>query len=162
MVTSEFGAVVADLDYPMTVVTCCLEGQPSGCLVGFASQCSIHPPRVSVWISQANHTHDIALRCSHLGVHWLSAADRPLAELFGAVTGDDADKFHRCRWRPAAGGVPVLEDCGRWFVGRVLEKRFDGDHTGFLLEPVEDHAADRWPGQLGYQAVKDLEPGHDP
>lgn len=148
----------------MAVVTCADGEERSGCLVGFLSQCSIHPPRVTVWISQANHTHGVALRCGHLGVHWLSRDQRDLAELFGSATGDETDKFSRVRWRVGAGGAPVLEDLGRWFVGRVLERRPDGDHTGFLLEPVEIPARDRigpWPGQLGYQAVRDLDPGHE-
>ena len=158
-----FTAIVADLDYPMAVVTCSDREERSGCLVGFVTQCSIHPPRVMVWISQANHTHALALRSDHLGVHWLAATERPLAELFGSATGDEVDKFTRCRWRSAAGGVPVLEDAARWFVGRVLEHSSHGDHTGFLLQPVECSSAPApWPGQLGYQSVRELDPGHEP
>ena len=156
----DFPAVVADLDYPMTVVTCAAGERRAGCLVGFVSQCSIDPPRVTVWISEANHTHEVALASGHLAVHWLSAEDGGLATLFGSETGDDVDKFARCRWRAGAGGAPVLEACGRRFVGRVLEHHSSGDHRAFLLEPVEAFAGPTWPGQLGYQAVRDLEPGH--
>lgn len=154
--------VVADLDYPMTVVTCTDGRQRSGCLVGFASQCSIDPPRLMVWISRTNHSYPVALRAEHLGVHWLSAVERELAELFGSTTGDDVDKFSYCRWRPGPGGVPIVEQCSRWFVGRVLDRTATGDHTGFLLEPVGVSEAGPWPGQLGYQAVRDLVAGHEP
>lgn len=163
-----FSRLVADLDYPMLVVTCDDGTQQSGCLVGFWSQCSIHPARVMVWISETNHTHPVALRSDHLGVHVLSAEDLALAELFGERTGDEVDKFTRCRWRAAAGAAPILEDCRRWLVGRVLGQRRDGDHTGFLLEPVEvsevsgPDDAGSWPGQLGYQAVRHFDPGHEP
>ena len=43
--TSRFERLVATLDYPLYVVTTALEQQPAGCLIGFATQCSIHPPR---------------------------------------------------------------------------------------------------------------------
>ena len=159
---ARFPALVADLDYPMAVVTCDDGSQRSGCLVGFLSQCSIHPPRVTVWISEANHTHPVALGSEHLAVHLLSSAEKAVAELFGSRTGDEVDKFSRCRWHPGAGGAPVLEDCTRWMVGRVLDHHADGDHTAFLLEPVELSSAERpWPGQLGYQAVRHLDPGHE-
>ena len=157
-----FPALVADLDYPMAVVTCDDGRQRSGCLVGFLSQCSINPPRVTVWISEANHTHPVALGSDHLAVHLLSSAEQEVAELFGSRTGDEVDKFSRCRWHPGTAGAPVLEDCARWFVGRVLGHHADGDHTGFLLEPIEVSSADRpWPRQLGYQAVRHLDPGHE-
>lgn len=155
-----FPPVVAGLDYPMTVVTCAAGERRAGCLVGFASQCSIDPPLMTVWISEANRTHEVALGATHLAVHWLSADDGDLAVLFGSETGDDVDKFARCRWRPSTGGAPVLEACGRWAVGRVLEHRRTGDHRAFLLEPVEAAADGSWSGQLGYQAVRGLDPGH--
>lgn len=157
-----FPALVADLDYPMAVVTCDDGSRRSGCLVGFFSQCSIHPARMTVWISEANHTHPVALGSGHLAVHLLSSAEKGVAELFGSRTGDEVDKFSRCRWHPGTGGAPVIEDCARWFVGRVLGHRADGDHTAFLVEPVELGPTDApWPGQLGYQAVRDLDPGHE-
>ena len=159
-VTDDFTQVTGDLDYPMTVVTCAAQGRQAGCLVGFTSQCSIRPPRLVVWISEANRTHEVAVAAGHLAVHWLSVDDGALAALFGSETGDDVDKFARCRWRPSAGGAPVLEDCARWAVGRVLGQRPTGDHRAFLLEPVEVHAGPRWPGQLGYQSVRGLDPGH--
>ena len=53
-----FHRLVGRLDYPMFVVTTVAadDGERSGCLVGFATQCSIHPPRWVVWLSLANHT----------------------------------------------------------------------------------------------------------
>lgn len=154
--------VVADLDYPMAVATCSDGARRAGCLVGFLTQCSIHPPRVAACISRANHTHAVALCADFIAVHWLSSAERHVAELFGSETGDDTDKFASCRWRPGPGGAPVLEECGRSIVGLVLQHHDFGDHTAFLLEPVEAFADPSWPGQLGYQALRHLEPGHLP
>lgn len=155
-----FNALVGGLDYPMYVVTAADGDRRAGCLVGFASQCSIDPPRVMVWLSKANHTHQVARAADTLVVHVLAPDDHALAELFGAHTGTDVDKFARCDWRPGPGGAPVLADCPQWFAGRVLSRHDTGDHVGHLLEPVEVGEATGL-GQLPFQAVADLQPGHE-
>ena len=155
-----FADAVGDLEYPMFVVTAAVDGRPRGCLIGFAAQCSISPPRFMVWLSHRNHTLGVARQADRLGVHLLSADDRGLAELFGSRCGEEVDKFAAVPWHEGPGGVPLLDDCPRWFVGRVLERFDSGDHDGFLLEP-EEAGTGPWSGQLGFQAVKDLEPGHD-
>ncbi len=38
-------ALVTEIDYPMFIVTAAAGGRRAGCLVGFTTQCSIHPPR---------------------------------------------------------------------------------------------------------------------
>ncbi len=154
-------AFASGLDTPMFVVTTVRwdTGERAGCLVGFASQCSIDPPRFAVYVSRSNHTHRVALAADLVAVHGLSAAQRDLAELFGTRTGDEIDKFGRCRWLPGPGGVPLLPDCPRWFVGRILDRAPWGDHTGFLLEPVSA-AGEPSPAPLMYSAVADLRAGH--
>lgn len=153
-----FDDLVSRLDYPMLIVTAAAGGQRSGCLVGFSTQCSLDPPRYLVCISTANHTADVAARSEHLAVHVLDRADRDLSELFGEETGDDVDKFARCDWTERR-GVPVLDGPKAWFVGRVLDRVRLGDHVGHVLEPVEA----RLTGELellGFQQVRDMEPGH--
>ena len=146
----------------MVVVTALApDGRRSGCLVGFFTQCSIHPPRVLPCVSKANHTFAVAEAAPVLAVHWLGDDDEGLAELFGGETGDEVDKFERCSWRAGPEGVPVLDGVSGWVAGPVLG-RFDvGDHVAFLVEPAWGEAGDPSAGQLGFQAVKDLEPGHD-
>jgi flavin reductase (DIM6/NTAB) family NADH-FMN oxidoreductase RutF len=158
-VTDDLSDLTAGLDYPMLVATAADGNDRQGCLVGFASQCSISPLRFMVWISKVNRTAEVAAAAPVIAVHFLSAADRALAELFGEETGDEIDKFERCGWRADPSGAVLLHDCRRWFVGRVIEHVDTGDHTGYLLEPVASHV-DPWEGQLGYQQVRDLEPGH--
>ena len=158
----DFERLVARLDYPMFVVTARSEadGERSGCLVGFATQCSIDPARFAVWVSDKNHTFGVAVDSSHLAVHALSAEQRGLAELFGGETGDDVDKFSRCDWHDGPEGAPVLDGVAGWFVGRVLDRLDTGDHLGFLLEPVAAEVSDV--PNLTFQDVKRLDPGHDP
>ncbi|WTW92167.1 flavin reductase family protein [Streptomycetaceae bacterium NBC_01309] len=161
------------LDYPMFVVTAAHAGtgEQAGCLVGFASQCSIVPARFLACLSTANHTYRIALAAPVLAVHTLRAGQHELAALFGEQTGDDVDKFARCRWESGVAGVPLLADCPDRFTGTVLT-RLDGlgDHVGFVLDPLdpEDGAdaapgrrtADPVPAPLMFSTVRDLRPGH--
>lgn len=154
-----FHQLVATLDYPMFVVTTAVGQERSGCLVGFTTQCSIDPPRFAVWLSKKNRTYRVARSSGTLVVHALGDEEGELAELFGHHTGDEVDKFTRCSWRPGPGGVPVLGDCPRWFAGRVVDHWDTGDHLAFLLEPLAgDVETDE--NDLGFQDVKDTDPGH--
>lgn len=155
-----FQRVVAQLDYPMFIVTVAAGGERSGCLIGFATQCSIHPPRFLAGISDKNHTHRVALAADALAIHLVPESAGELAELFGGETGDELDKFERCAWSEGPGGVPLLDECPNRFVGRVLERIDFGDHTGHVLEPFEADY-DEESGQLGFHRAKRIEPGHE-
>ena len=158
--TSPFERLAATLDYPLYVVTTALQSQPAGCLVGFATQCSIHPPRFLACISKKNHTLLLAHEAAFVAVHIVEEKDKHIAELFGGETGDEVDKFARVSWH-SAHGVPILDACQRWFVGSVLQQIDLGDHVGFLLEPI-DTAHDATAEQLTFQRARDIEPGHKP
>lgn len=151
--------MVAELDYPMFVVTAAAGKETSGCLAGFVTQCSIHPPRYLVCISEENHTFPVAARSVGMGLHLLGRDQHALAGLFGELTGDRTDKLARVAWHPGVTGVPLLDECAAWVEGRVLE-RFDlGDHVGHLLEPL-DGGAGTHRGQLRFRQVRDLDAGH--
>jgi flavin reductase (DIM6/NTAB) family NADH-FMN oxidoreductase RutF len=156
-----FEKLVALLDYPMYVVTTRADGESAGCLVGFTSQVSVHPRRFLVGLSKRNHTYRVAQRAQHLAVHLVPRRHCELARLFGSVTGDETDKFARCRWRPGPRGLPILDDAAGWFVGEV-RSRFDvGDHVGFLLEPDAGSAPDTFEQLVTFSDVRDLDPGHE-
>jgi flavin reductase (DIM6/NTAB) family NADH-FMN oxidoreductase RutF len=155
---STFDELAGDLDNAMFVVTVAAGGERSGCLVGFATQASIEPPRFLACLSVVNHTYRIAQGARHLGVHLLPADRRDLAEVFGGETGDEVDKFARVEWHDGPEGVPILDGCPSWFVGRVRDRLPCGDHEAFLLEAV---AGEHRPGApLTFQDVKGLSPGH--
>lgn len=155
-----FNELVGALDYPMLVVTVTDGERRAGCLVGFAAQCSIDPPRFMVWLSKNNHTYAVAREADVVVVHLPTERNRALAELFGTRTGTDVDKFAHCEWRPGPAGTPILTDCPQWFAGRVLSRHDTGDHEGLLLEPTEVGEATGL-GQLPFQSVKHLRPGHE-
>ena len=178
MGSDETDAFVSPLDYPMFIVTVAEPGNDhgapvrpsadpvpasgramSGCLVGFATQCSIEPFRLLVCISKANHTYTLARTAAVLGLHVLDSGQRDLARLFGETTGDEVDKFGLCSWRRGPEGLPILDGCAAWMVAAVRQRIDLGDHVGFLLEPVEVHSR---PGAaaLPFSKVSDLQAGH--
>lgn len=157
---SEVHRVVSGLDYPMFIVTVAAGDRMAGCLVGFATQCSIDPPRFLVCLSDKNHTFAVALDSDTLVVHMVPSDATDLAELFGGQTGDEVDKFAACEWRRGPEGTPVLTRCGNWFAGRILDRFPAGDHHAFLLEPFEA-ASDDDEAQFDFHRAKRIEPGHE-
>ena len=156
-----FEKLVAQLNYPMFVVTTAADGVSAGCLVGFASQTSIHPPRFLVGLSKRNHTFRVAGGATHLAVHVFDREHLDVVELFGGQTGDEIDKFERCSWHRGPADLPVLDEAAAWFAGRILDRFTLGDHVGHLLEPVDGsapHDLQRW---VSFGDVRDLQPGHE-
>lgn len=159
--TDDFPALVARSDHSMIILTTASGGERSGCLVGFHSQSGIDPPRYAVWLSKANHTFQVGALADTFAVHFPSADQSALAELFGGETGDEVDKFARCDWTPGPDGVPLLDDCPERFVAR-REGLVDvgADHVCLDLAPIEvDHDPSAG-GPLRLHHVVDMEPGH--
>lgn len=159
--TEAFEKLVSLLDYPMFVVTTHSDGERAGCLVGFASQVSIHPQRFLVGLSKRNRTYRVAESADHLAVHLLDRRHRDLARLFGSETGDETDKFARCSWHRGPHDLPILDDAAGWFAGAVRSRYDLGDHVGFLLEPLTGSAPERFEQLVTFSDVRDLEPGHE-
>lgn len=160
-VSETFESITTGVDYSMVVVTAQAGTEPAGCLVGFSTQTSIDPPRYLVCLSDKNRTLRVAMQTEALGVHFLSDEQLGLARLFGSETTDETNTFSRCRWHPDPSGPPILDDCNRWFVGRILWRRMLGDHIGFLLEPIVAHT-DGSSRSLLFSEVSHLDPGHAP
>ena len=157
----EFQRFVARLDYPMFVLTASAGGERSGCLVGFASQCSIDPARFAVWVSDKNHTFDVARRAGVVAVHAPAADQRALAELFGGETGDEVDKLAQTDWHEGPEGVPLVDGCANRFVGRILDRFAFGDHVGHLLEPVAVEYGTQGE-EFTFHRAQHIRPGHPP
>ena len=142
-----------ELDYPMFIAT--VPGD--GCLVGFATQCSIDPLRFLVCLSDKNKTYRLATDATHMAVHVVPEERPDLAELFGGETADDVDKLARCEWTEGPGGAPVIAGCPH-LVGRVIERVSVGDHVAFVLDVVESKGAGR---AMPFQQARRIEPGHE-
>jgi flavin reductase (DIM6/NTAB) family NADH-FMN oxidoreductase RutF len=160
-VDQDFARLVGQLDYSLFVVTVAHEEERDGCLIGFATQVSIHPARFLVCLSVKNRTYRIAAQAETLVVHPVPDDAEDLAVLFGGETGDEVDKLDRCRWEPGPDGAPVLSDLDSWFAGRVLGHIGFGDHVGFVLEPTVVHQA-KTRETLTFRRGPAIEPGHEP
>jgi flavin reductase (DIM6/NTAB) family NADH-FMN oxidoreductase RutF len=126
-----FDHFVGALDTSVILVTTrSAIGEQGGCLVGFATQCSINPRRYAVWLSKANHTYRVALRAKHFAVHFLTSADLPIAERFGTLSGEDTDKFAGLDVDVAEHGVPLLGACpNRISLERIAMLDDGSDHV---------------------------------
>src|SRR5947209_8105569 len=155
-----FQGIAARLEYPIYIVTATDGIELSGCLVGFATQCSINPVRFLTCISDKNHTYRVAGRTDALAVHLVPADGQRLAELFGGATGDSGDKFERCSWTEGPAGLPILTDCPSWFAGHVVERITLGDHAGYMLEPFAGEAGGDG-SQYPAARARALAPGHE-
>jgi flavin reductase (DIM6/NTAB) family NADH-FMN oxidoreductase RutF len=145
MAPDHFGAIASSQDAGLVVVTVAEGGERAGCLVGFHCQSSISPLRYCVWLSKANYTYRVGLLSTHFAVHFLTAADVALGELFGTETGDRVDKFAGLRVRAGPGGVPLLEDCPHWLAARRIALLDEGgDHVCLTGEPVQSHSGGRF------------------
>ena len=165
MTADPFEASMESLDSPLIVVTARADAgaqsERAGCLVGFHSQSSVAPARFSVWLSKANHTYRVALRSTHLGLHFLTADDLQIAELFGTQTGDDVDKFEQVESEDGPGGVPMLLSCPtRIAVRRTSLLDEGGDHVCISTEPVAAVGGVPFV-PLRLSDAEHLVPGHD-
>ena len=154
-----FDELVGQTEFPMFIVTArAPDGEPLGCLVGFATQTSIHPRRFLVCLSRANHTYRRGCDADHLGVHCVPADAADLAQLFGGATEDAVDKFAHVAWHEGDQGVPILDRCRNWFVGRVVARVPAGDHDAYLLDPIAAQAAEQ--EDFTFHMARRIAPGH--
>jgi flavin reductase (DIM6/NTAB) family NADH-FMN oxidoreductase RutF len=158
-----FDILERSIDAPMTVVTAANGAERSGCLVGFWTQCSIHPVRCVIMLSKANHTYRVARFAPTLAVHVLRDHDRGLAERFGAQSVDEVDEFDGLAWNVGPGGAPVLEGVD-WFAGTVGQAYDVGDHVAVVIDVLTNvgtHGRAPEP-QLSSRAVAAVPAGHAP
>jgi len=144
----------------MFIATVAADGERSGCLIGFATQSSISPPRFLAGISDKNRTFRVARHAETMAIHLVPDNAGELANLFGGETGDEIDKFERCAWHEGPDGVPLLDDCPNRFVGRIVERVDFGDHTGMVLEPFVAEVQEDI-DQLTFHRAKRIDPGHE-
>lgn len=121
-----------------------------------------HPSaRFLVGLSPQNHTFRVAADATHLAVHVFDIEHIDLVELFGSQTGDETNKFDRCRWHRGPAGLPILDDAAAWFVGKILDRFCLGDHVGHLLEPLGGDPPTEEEEWVSFDDVRSLDPGHE-
>jgi flavin reductase (DIM6/NTAB) family NADH-FMN oxidoreductase RutF len=115
--------VLADGHRPALIVTVSDRERRAGCLIGFATDVSIDPPRFPACLSELNATIRVARRSGVLAIHVIPRDRLDLAHLFGSETADDGvDQFASCGWSPGPDGVPVLDDALEATIGRIVNR----------------------------------------
>ena len=161
MSNDAFDRLMASTDPPLVVVTTVAEDERAGCLVGFHAQSSIDPQHYCVWLSKANHTYRVALRAKHFAVHFLTAADLPVAERFGTLSGEDTDKFAGLDLEVDEHGVPLLGACpNRLSLERIALLDDGSDHV-CLTTRVSSAETDGDFEPLRVSSAAHLTPGHE-
>ena len=132
-----FDDLMVSADAALIVVTTAAENEQAGCLVGFHSQSSMSPVQYGFWLSKANHTYQVSLRAAYFAIHFLTADDRPMAQRFGARSGEDTDKFRGLDVHTTGQGVPLLSALpNRMVVERIAMLDDGGDHVGITARVV--------------------------
>jgi flavin reductase (DIM6/NTAB) family NADH-FMN oxidoreductase RutF len=148
------------VDFPYYLLTARTpEGEMSGCLAGFVTQCSIDPPNFVACISRLNHTLGVAVHALAMGLHLLGEDQVGMARLFGEKTGDEVDKFAEVDWRIGPTGAPLLADVSLALEGTILGHFSVGDHEAFLVRAVRA-VAGPGSGLLTHRTSPRLHPGH--
>ena len=133
--TEAFDAIVASVPTPFYVVTTAAGGERAGCLVGYASRCSIDPPRFAVWLSKVNHTYRIAVggaarsSCTSCAPGTTSSPHCSAGRPATTSTSSPASTGS-----PVPTAAPVLGGLD-WFAGAILDRVDTGDHVAFVLAP---------------------------
>ena len=128
-----------------------------GCLIGFATQCSVDPVRFIACLSNKNRTYRLARDAEYMAVHVVPEDRRDLAKLFGGETGDEVDKLAQVETRDGPGGVPLIAGCP-YLVGRVMQQLDLGDHVVFVLDVIETEGSAE---AITFQRVRAIDPGHE-
>ncbi|MCV7197260.1 flavin reductase family protein [Mycobacterium angelicum] len=150
------------LDSPVLVVTTQADGQPSGCVVTFASQTSVQPPSFMVSLPMSSHTVEVASRSEYMAVHALPRRQQVLAQLFSSQSEDQTSQFAQCSWRGGPMGMPILDDALAWLLGRIASRSEVGDHVAYLLEPIAVWAPESSEDLLYLSDMdEDFEPGQE-
>ena len=68
-VDQDFATLVGHADYSLFIVTAAHGNERDGCLIGFATQVSIHPTRFLACLSVKNRTYRLAAQSPTLVVH---------------------------------------------------------------------------------------------
>jgi flavin reductase (DIM6/NTAB) family NADH-FMN oxidoreductase RutF len=142
MLTPDDGAWVLDeLWAPIVAVTAAHEGQAGGLIASTALNASLLPeaPRVSLLLSQANRTHDLALASQRFALHLLPDDERGL-ELFhelGIRSGED--KLEPFATHAGTTGAPILDDAVAFVEAHVVNTFDCGEFTFVLADAVAGH-----------------------
>jgi flavin reductase (DIM6/NTAB) family NADH-FMN oxidoreductase RutF len=126
------------LTLPVVAITTSAGGNSNGMIANSAQRASLVPslPRLSVYISKTNFSHDLVMRSGLLGIHLLRTDQWELIWHLGLQSGRDVDKLTSLETRTRETRCPLLVDCHAAFECRVVNAMDAGAATFFLADIV--------------------------
>jgi flavin reductase (DIM6/NTAB) family NADH-FMN oxidoreductase RutF len=128
------------LTLPFCAITTSANGRHNGFIVNSAQRASLVPsiPRISLYISKPNVSHDMLLGSGVLGVHLLRADQWDVIRALGLQSMRDVDdKLEGFDVRTGVTGCPMLTDVRAAFECRVINAMDAGAATFVLADVVE-------------------------
>jgi flavin reductase (DIM6/NTAB) family NADH-FMN oxidoreductase RutF len=135
-------ALLDELWAPIAALTAAADGRANGLITSTAVTASLLPeaPRVTVVLSRASVTRELAIAAGAFALHLLPAEPRERSlEIFrrlGFTSGSDKDKLASIPWRTGSTGAPILEEALCFAEGRVASTLDAGDITIVLADVV--------------------------
>jgi flavin reductase (DIM6/NTAB) family NADH-FMN oxidoreductase RutF len=126
------------LTSPIVAVTSAFEGRHNGMIANSAQRASLVPtlPRISIYISKTNFTHDMVYRGGVFGVHLLRRDQWDVIWHLGLQSAREADKLASIAHHVGQTGCPLLADCITAWECRVINAMDAGAATFFLGDVV--------------------------
>ena len=133
--------LLRNLTSPVVAITTSAGGVRNGLIVNSAQRASLVPtiPRISIYISKINFTHDLIYRAGVFTLHLLRNDQWDLIYKLGFETGRDGEKLEGFDLLEGKTGCPILEDCIAGFECEVVNAMDTGASTFFLGEVLNVH-----------------------
>lgn len=129
------------LTSPVVAVTTSAGGRRNGMISNSAQRASLVPsmPRLSLYVSKINLTHDLIYASGVFGLHLLRSDQWDLIWRLGLESGRTRDKLEGLELRTGETGCPLLVDVRAAFECRVVNAMDAGAATFFLGDVVSVH-----------------------
>lgn len=130
--------LMRNLTLPVVAITASAGGRRNGLIVNSAQRASLVPsiPRVSLYISKPNFSHDLIYKSGVFALHLLRNDQWDLIWDLGLSSGRDRDKLSAYETVNGVSGCPLLADCIAGFECKVINAMDTGASTFFLGEVV--------------------------
>lgn len=130
--------LLRNLTSPVVAITTSAGGVRNGLIVNSAQRSSLVPtlPRLSMYVSKINYTHDLIYRSGVFAMHLLRNDQWDLIWRLGFQSGRDADKLAEFDVESGKTGCPILKDCIAAFECKVVNAMDTGASTFFLGDVV--------------------------
>lgn len=139
--------LLRNLTSPVVAITTSAGGVRNGLIVNSAQRASLVPkiPRVSIYVSKTNYSHDLVYRGGVFTLHLLRNDQWDVIYKLGFESGRNGDKLEAFELIEGRTGCPILADCIAGFECQVVNAMDTGASTFFLGELLNVHSGREGP-----------------